>query len=633
VGWRAVVALRQDLGADFARNATLLAKQRILTPISRELALSRRFAASDVLRQWLLNEQDPERKINFQREAEGYRQDFSDHSYFVVSTGSRGYYYADAEAPSIEQPRYYVDPTAAKDAWFFTSLQNTDDYNLNVDTDAALAVTKVWINVVTLEQGRKLAMSGTGLDLTQLLKQFLAEAEPGVTPIILNQDGYIQLHPDPQHIAGGSGAGARLEDKTLFRLIAPADAPAARAALAQARAAPAGVSMFAAMVDGREQLVTLSWLPELHWYVTSVVDMNVARVLDLHQLLPLAAAVLLMLLLLTGAFLYGINRMLVRPLLRLQASAQSVAAGDYDLALPAASSDEIGALTGAFGRMADTVRQHTRQLESTVAERTRELVAANEDMKAAHENIRSSIEYASLMQRMLLPDAALARRFGDRHSVLWLPRDVVGGDFYLFREHGGGFLLGVVDCAGHGVPGALATMLAWSALDNAMAKVGFNDPAAILRLADEAVRAIAPTEVQQLGLATVMDAALVWVEPDQQRARFAGAKLSAFVCSAGGVTEHKGARQALGDRRMGLFENTEFGLGEHSALHLVTDGLLDQSGGEKGYGFGRSRLVSLMASQLPAPLAAQHAAIRAALTSWQDGRPQRDDITLLSIRL
>ncbi|MFX5547145.1 SpoIIE family protein phosphatase, partial [Acinetobacter baumannii] len=78
----------------------------------------------------------------------------------------------------------------------------------------------------------------------------------------------------------------------------------------------------------------------------------------------------------------------------------------------------------------------------------------------------------------------------EHHFILWKPRDVVGGDFYVYREQADGYLIGVVDCAGHGVPGALMTMLARAAIDHAIEAVGSRDPAAILGETDQAMRSM-----------------------------------------------------------------------------------------------------------------------------------------------
>ncbi|UTN77026.1 hypothetical protein NMC42_05940 [Pseudomonas aeruginosa] len=88
LGWRAMDDIRTHFGLAYAKNFTLLHRQKILAPVSRELALSRRFAESVVTRDWLLKEDDPARRALFFREAEGYRGDFRDHAYFIIASGS-----------------------------------------------------------------------------------------------------------------------------------------------------------------------------------------------------------------------------------------------------------------------------------------------------------------------------------------------------------------------------------------------------------------------------------------------------------------------------------------------------------------------------------------------------------------
>ncbi|MBF3202250.1 histidine kinase, partial [Pseudomonas aeruginosa] len=135
--------------------------------------------------------------------------------------------------------------------------------------------------------------------------------------------------------------------------------------------------------------------------------------------------------------------------------------------LPLARQDEIGSLSKAFASMAEQVRRHTAELEDKVQERTQALEEANREMAAAQKKIGDSLDYASLIQRAILPDRQLSATLGEHHFILWKPRDVVGGDFYVYREQADGYLIGVVDCAGHGVPGALMTMLARAAIDHA----------------------------------------------------------------------------------------------------------------------------------------------------------------------
>src|SRR5690606_38525519 len=218
-------------------------------------------------------------------------------------------------------------------------------------------------------------------------------------------------------------------------------------------------------LDDSVQLMSVAHVPELDWYIVTSVDPTAAQVVDTHWMWAGLAGIVALMAALMAAFGYGVERLVLRPIRRLQKSARAVADGNYRIALPQHGNDEIADLSRAFNDMAARISAHTSTLEDRVRERTTELEAANQAMAIAHKKIGDSIDYASLIQRAILPDRQLTRSLGEHHSVLWRPRDIVGGDFYIFRPDGDNCLLGIMDCAGHGVPGALMTMLVRAAAD------------------------------------------------------------------------------------------------------------------------------------------------------------------------
>lgn len=633
LGWRAMEDIRQYFGEAYARNFTLLHRERILAPVARELALARRFADAQLTRQWLQAEDDPVRRAPFFAEAAGYQRDFRDHSWFVISAATRHYYFNEAATPTSEQPRYLLDPDDPQDAWFFASIAGREDYNLNVNVDHKLGVTKVWFNVQVREGARVLGLAGTGLDLSAFLERFIVGREAGVTPMILAADGAIQAHPDQARIAYSSGAGQASGQGLVFDLLAnPEEQAALRAALQRAEAEPDGVQILHASLDGQPRLLALSYIAPLRWHLLTAVDLHAARLLDQRWLWPLLGTLVVVLAALLLGFAYAVERLLLQPLRSLKQSAKAIAAGHYATRLPPARGDEIGELSAAFASMAAQVHRHTAELEGRVRERTQALEQANREMAAAHKQIDDSIDYASLIQRAILPDRQLAAALGERHFVLWKPRDVVGGDFYVYRESDAGCLLGVVDCAGHGVPGALMTMLARAAIDHAITVAGGDDPAAILRETDRTVRGMLREEQVSRALATNMDAGLVWVDRAARRLRFAGAKIALYASDGVEVREFKGGRRALADKRQGEYANLEIELPPGWTFYLCTDGFLDQAGGEHGFGFGSRRFTELLRSHAQRPLAEQAELFVASLQAYQGERAQRDDITVLSFR-
>lgn len=632
-GWLAVKSVRSHLGTAFTSNFTLLNRERILAPVSRELALSVRLAGSEVTRQWLLDESDPQKKTLMFKEAEGYRRDFNDHSYFIVSALSGHYFFNDQKSAFSAAPRYQLDRAAAKDQWFYTLMKGDARFNINVDPDIVLGLTKVWINVVVTDGARRIGMAGTGLDLSKFLQDFIRTEEAGVTPMIVDANGAIQAHPDRQLIAYDSATKEAAKDFSLFGLLEkPADATAARAALAAASARPGRAEVFSATLHGKELLMAASYIPELKWHVLTAVDMDAADVLDTRLLVWSALGAAALLVLAAIGFVYAVDKMVLKPLLQLKRSAQEVAAGNYAVALPPRRDDEIGELTATFATMADKVRRHTDELEETVRERTQELVLANKEMATAHKKISDSISYASLIQRAILPDRQLSKSLGDNQFVLWRPRDVVGGDFYVCREFEGGCLVGVVDCAGHGVPGAFMTMLAHAAIDQAINEASAADPAGILTRTDQAIRAMLHHGDRQREIATNLDAGFAHIDFNTRRVTFAGAKIALYWCDGEEVGSIRGGRRAAGDRLPGDYRNESTELLPSRTFYLTTDGFLDQAGGEKGYGFGNARFAEMLRQHANRPLKEQSDAFASTLAAYQGNHPQRDDITIVCFR-
>src|SRR5690606_39008098 len=178
-GWQFLDGVRTYFGEAYARNFTELNRQKILAPVTRDLALSRRLAGSVLTRRWLLDESDADKRALFFREAEGYRADFGSRSYFLISALGRHYYFNTEDEEFSAAPRYTLDAQADKDAWFFNTVGGDDAYNINVNPDPELGTTRVWLNVVITDGERRIGLAGTGLDLGAFIREFVSTDEAG----------------------------------------------------------------------------------------------------------------------------------------------------------------------------------------------------------------------------------------------------------------------------------------------------------------------------------------------------------------------------------------------------------------------------------------------------------------------
>nr|WP_301311552.1 SpoIIE family protein phosphatase [Azospirillum lipoferum] len=364
------------------------------------------------------------------------------------------------------------------------------------------------------------------------------------------------------------------------------------------------------------------------------------RQATLDALIPVAGLLLLSLLGAMAALGLTLDRMVLRPLRRLTQLASAMARGDYGARMNTGRDDEIGVLADGFNRMAATVQDHTSTLESRVRERTEALAATNRA-------IMDSINYAQLIQSAILPSADTLSAGLTEHFVLWRPRDVVSGDFYVCREVADGFVIAVADCTGHGVPGAFMTMTASAILNNVLDLLGAGDPAAVLAAVDRKVRAALHQEEEARGgtdcFDNGLDLGLCHIRPAEGKLVFAGARIPLLVVTDGGVTELRGDRRSLGYRPTAIeavadgaespFTNHSITLRPGQTFLMGSDGLVDQNGGEHGRSFGRIRLRALLNQGGDGPLDRVKSDLESSLDQFQGSREQRDDITFFGFRV
>lgn len=633
LGWQVLQSIHQHFAEGYTSNLNQLSRERIFAPISREQALSSRLAYSEITRQWLTDETNESKHQLFFREAEGFRNDFRDRAYFIASVSSQHYYFNSDDANYSEQPRYRLRNDNPDDNWFFNTAEASNDFNINVDRNPYLNTTRLWFNILIRDQGELIGIAGSGLDLSNFIADFIANDLAGVSPMILDRQGAIQAHQDASLIALNSGAdGVADPARKIFSLLTrPSEDAALRQAMLLAEQQPESVQLLRLELQHRDHLVALGYMPALGWHLVTAVDLTTAEIIDSRWLWPLLALLGGLTLVLLVLFSLGTERLLLRPLRQLRQSAQALAEGNYEVQLADARDDEIGELSRTFGIMAQRIRKHTSELESRVRARTLELQHANRQMIEVHRKVEDSINYASLIQQAMLPNREMLNVLHDRYSVLWRPRDVVGGDFYIFHDLGNRYLLGIADCAGHGVPGALMTMLGHAALNQAVRDGNPNDPADLLQRTDQILRQMLGDNTTTRSLATSMDAGLAFVDLEQKQVTYAGARIALYFSDGQQVGHLRGGHRSLADKRLGIYQNTTMDLAGNTFL-LCTDGFLDQAGGEHGFGFGSTRFAELLRNCADLPLAAQQEKFSAALAKHQGEYPQRDDITMLSFR-
>jgi serine phosphatase RsbU (regulator of sigma subunit) len=215
--------------------------------------------------------------------------------------------------------------------------------------------------------------------------------------------------------------------------------------------------------------------------------------------------------------------------------------------------------------------------------------------REAKEAIVAGIEYASKIQRNLLPlDNAFKRAFED-HFVIWKPKDIVGGDIYWIKNFDKGTVLCVCDCTGHGTPGALLTMLVVSTFEATVNESNYKDPAEIIWELEKRLVSmlnLGPEEQKdierEVNLNDGCDLAVLYIAKDG-RVSFSSGNIHVFVCDGNNVTRHKGQRIRIGDGTLNRKEDIKIvtiPANSNNKFYIASDGLYEQIGGDERIPFG-----------------------------------------------
>jgi len=261
------------------------------------------------------------------------------------------------------------------------------------------------------------------------------------------------------------------------------------------------------------------------------------------------------------------------------------------------------------------------------------LLEQQEQLQEKNEKIIGSLRYAKMIQRSLLPGFDEWKTRIPNSFVIWSPRDIVGGDiiFGHFFEKGM-MICAVVDCTGHGVPGAFMSMIASSGLRKIVSDEGYYDPAIILKKLNFFVKTSLQQDTKHAVSDDGMDMSLLLLDIKKQTVVFAGAKLPLIYIYDDKLTIIKGDKQNIGYRRSNLdfnFTNHTIAFKKGTSFYIYTDGIIDQLGGEKRRTFGTKRFKQLLKANYRESFENQKKNIYEAFYAHKGNEEIQDDVTVV----
>jgi serine phosphatase RsbU (regulator of sigma subunit) len=264
-----------------------------------------------------------------------------------------------------------------------------------------------------------------------------------------------------------------------------------------------------------------------------------------------------------------------------------------------------------------------------------DIILSHKKLSIKGREITDSLNYAKRIQRSHLPSVLQIQKTLQDSFVLNKPKDIVSGDFYFFKEQGPKVFLAVADCTGHGVPGALLSILANEKLDASVRQS--TDTSKILRLVNQKIkRALRQSDLENENY-DGMDIALCSLDLDTQILCFAGANRPVWIIRSGAnqVEEVKPTKASIAGhtRNEQNYQTHELQLNAGDSFYLFSDGFADTFGGKNGKKLMTKKFKSLLLDIQSKSMDEQGSYLDTYIDEWKRGLDQCDDILVIGVRV
>jgi serine phosphatase RsbU (regulator of sigma subunit) len=246
--------------------------------------------------------------------------------------------------------------------------------------------------------------------------------------------------------------------------------------------------------------------------------------------------------------------------------------------------------------------------------------------------ILDSINYARRLQEAILPPEHFVKKHLPESFIFYKPKDIVAGDFYWMESVNDLVLIAAADCTGHGVPGAMVSVVCSNALNRAVFEFGNTEPGKILDKTRELV--LHTFSKSDKDVKDGMDISLALINKKTNEIRWAGANSPLWYTSGGELKELKADKQPIGKTELATpFTTHTLQLQKGDSVFMLTDGFADQFGGDKGKKFKYKPLKEMLLQNSALPMDQQMQAIQLVFENWKSNLEQVDDVCIIGLRL
>jgi len=378
-------------------------------------------------------------------------------------------------------------------------------------------------------------------------------------------------------------------------------------------------------VDGVPSILFIDRNNSTDWFpivIASLSDFSASARFVARTITLLAAGVLLLLTVIVLITVNGVTKALSVTI----NYAETVSRGNLEAELSVRREDEVGVLAQSLKDMVASLKH----MISVATQKTREA-------QEATETIIQGINYASKIQRDLLPrNHNFDKAFRD-YSIIWKPRDIVGGDIFWLKNFDQGTVLCVCDCTGHGTSGAMLTMLVVSALESSIWPSNCQDTAGIIWQIEQKLVSHFSVNANEQNLDKIQDGcdpAVLFIARDGSVSISSG-HIPVFVCDGKEARQIKGQRIAVGEGRLKSKDEIDvvrIEANPDNTFYISSDGLFDQPGGPLSIPFGYKVFKQIILENHSKKLSFISDKIWNAFEEYRDDVIRVDDIQLISFK-
>lgn len=263
-----------------------------------------------------------------------------------------------------------------------------------------------------------------------------------------------------------------------------------------------------------------------------------------------------------------------------------------------------------------------------------EIETKRSELQLRNKELTDSMNYARRIQAALLPAEHHIRRIFPDHFIYYRPKHIVSGDFYWISERDEKYFIAAADCTGHGVPGALMSMIGLELIQKIVNELKVDDTDQVLMTMNRELESAFFKE--ESGKALIKDGiemSICIIDKNTKVMEFSGAFLPVYIVRDDKLIEIKGDKKnVVQSFAMVSFSRSTFTLQEGDILYLFSDGYADQFGGPENKKFMYRRLRHILLTISKYPLTDQQRILDETIVSWMEGHDQIDDIMILGVK-